>query len=80
MNPPTFHFTIDHSQNAEITHFQLITAHLNIAPSQWLVALEWAISLALRLYPRILANSFYAHLKAFPFSHIGIGSTSEYSS
>src|SRR6218665_3245559 len=43
-----------------------------VGPSLW-----YGLSLALRLYPRILSNSFYAHLKTFLFSRTGIGSASE---
>src|SRR6218665_601866 len=35
------------------------------------------LSLALQLFPRIVSNSFYAHLKTFLFSHTGIGSAPE---
>jgi len=35
------------------------------------------LSLALRLFPGIVSNSFYAHLKTFLFGRTGIGSAPE---
>src|SRR6218665_3609976 len=35
------------------------------------------LSFSLRLFPRILSNSFYAHLKAFLFNRTGIGGAPE---
>src|SRR6218665_983727 len=40
-----------------------------VGPSLWNV-----LSLALRLFPRIVSNSFYTHLKTFLFGRTGIGS------
>jgi len=43
-----------------------------VGPSLW-----YGLFLALRLFPRIVSNSFYAHLKTFLFVRTGIVSSPE---